>query len=533
MKNIQKLLVLLSIPLLIVGCTCLEIYTIKKVTSNIPDKYQEKVFDAIKSAKSNKNELKKVLHHYKNEPKKLEAASFLIANMKGHKYVEFGIFDSLDNQIVYDVLDYENYHQITNYLDSLETEIGELHWDKVMEEIDIETVSANYLIKHIDLAYESYNKLPWTKNLGWKTFMEFVLPYRGSSEPISDWRTYFWENFASFRDSTDEPIELATMINKKCKEMFTFKDVYYLHPTDLGLEEMLETGCGRCEDMTNFTIYAMRANGLAVTSDYTPHWPNSSNNHAWNVLILSEKEAIPFMGAEANPGDYSIGKVAKVYRKLFFEEDETLASKLNEDEKAPAWLGGKNYRDVTNQYTETTNVRIDSLNSEKRFAYLSIFNSNKWKAIHWAEIDSTGNAIFTKMGNEIIYLPMYFVESDTLKDKDDKPKWELIEANNPFLLTENGEIKNFNNQKLENREKIENKFVIKEVPKGLKIEPEKEYEFLIWEKGDWTTLIDTTAVSDSLEIDYYYPKSLYKLQHDEDDDEKVRIFTIDDEIQIW
>ncbi|MBC8527590.1 MAG: transglutaminase domain-containing protein, partial [Candidatus Cloacimonetes bacterium] len=421
MKVFQKFLIVIII-IILSSCSYLGIYTLKTVTENIPEKYRKQVIETIESSGKNKKELKKVLYHYKDNPQKLEAASFLIANMQGHKYVEVGIFDSLDNQIVYDVLDYDNYHQIIDYLDSLEVEIGELHWDKVMEEKDIETVSSDYLIRHIDLAYDAYNTLSWAKNLGWKTFMEFVLPYRGSSEPISDWRTFFWEDFASFRDSTDDPIELATIINKKCREMFTFKDVYYLHPTDLGLEEMLETGLGRCEDMTNFTIYAMRANGLAVTSDYTPYWPNSSNNHAWNVLILSEDKAIPFMGAEADPGKYSIRKeVAKVYRKLFFEEDETLASKLNEDEKAPAWLSGKNYRDVTDQYTETTDVRIDSLNSEKRFAYLSIFNSNKWKAIHWAEIDSTGNAVFTKMGDNIIYLPMYFVESDTLKDKDDKP----------------------------------------------------------------------------------------------------------------
>ncbi len=227
--------------------------------------------------------------------------------MQDHKYVEVGIFDSLDNQIVYNVLDYDNYHQIVDYLDSLEAERGELHWDKVEERKDVEYVSADYLIKQINLAYKAYQTLPWTKKLGWKTFLEFVLPYRGSSEPLSDWRTFFWKEFASFRDSTADPLELANLINKKCREMFTFKDVYYLHPTDLGLEEMLETGCGRCEDMTNFTIYALRANGLAVTSDYTPHWPNSSNNHAWNALILPGKRCDTFYGSRSRSGTLLIG----------------------------------------------------------------------------------------------------------------------------------------------------------------------------------------------------------------------------------
>lgn len=37
--------------------------------------------------------------------------------------------------------------------------------------------------------------------------------------------------------------------------------------------------------MTNLAIFAMRANGLAVTSDYTPFWADSSNNHAWNAIL--------------------------------------------------------------------------------------------------------------------------------------------------------------------------------------------------------------------------------------------------------
>ena len=78
--------------------------------------------------------------------------------------------------------------------------------------------------------------------------------------------------------------------------------------------------------MTNLTIYAMRANGLAVTSDYTPYWANSGNNHAWNAIVTPGGEVIPFMGAESNPGKYHLAnKVAKVYRKTFGKQKANLA----------------------------------------------------------------------------------------------------------------------------------------------------------------------------------------------------------------
>ncbi|MEA2104730.1 MAG: transglutaminase-like domain-containing protein [Candidatus Cloacimonadota bacterium] len=540
----KSIIIILMLAIIITGCSLVGIYPAKSIIEKTPVKYQKGISQTLEKAGKNKKELLKVLYHYQNNPQKLEAAAFLIANMQDHQFADVIIVDSLDNEIVFDVLDFENYHKIVDYLDSLETTQGELHWKVNERRKDAETISSELLIKHIDLAVTAYETLPWTHELGWKTFMEFVLPYRGSSEPLSDWRTYFWNEFSAFRDSTSDPITLANLINNKCREMFKFKDVYYLHPTDQSLEEMLETGYGRCEDMTNFTIYATRANGLAVTSDYTPHWPDGSNNHAWNAIILSEDKAIPFMGAEADPGEYSLGrKVAKVYRKLFFEEENSLGSKMGEGEKAPPWLSGKNYRDVTDQYTETTDVNIVKLESEKKWAYLAVFNSNKWKAIQWAEIDSSGNAVFTSMGKDIAYLPMYYVQidsADSTKDKsdDDKPKYELKSAGNPFILTEAGSIEKFDDLELDLRPIIKDSIIIKKIAKNIKVKPEINYEFFIWENGNWNSLqdsikVDTTAVGDSLIFDHYFQNSLYKLQDDEDNEE-VRIFTIEERKQkIW
>jgi hypothetical protein len=94
--------------------------------------------------------------------------------------------------------------------------------------------------------------------------------------------------------------------------------------------------------MTNLAIYAMRANGLAVASDYTPHWANTGNNHAWNAIITPEGEVIPFMGAEANPGEYELAnKLAKAYRKMYAQQTNNLAFQEKKEESVPGWLNGK------------------------------------------------------------------------------------------------------------------------------------------------------------------------------------------------
>ncbi|MEA3476027.1 MAG: transglutaminase-like domain-containing protein [Candidatus Cloacimonadota bacterium] len=536
-RNFTKLLPSIILLFLLTSCSYLGYYSLKKITLNIPEQYRDKVIKAIKSAKKNKGELKKVLFHYRNDPKKLEAASFLIAYMPDHCFADIILVDSLENEIKFNVLNFNNYREIHDYLDSLEAEREqEFHWKLKEKREDIKTVSANFLISHVDTAFLSYETLQWTQQLGWQNFLEYVLPYRGSSEPISDWRTYFWNEFSSLRDSTYDPLKLACLINDRCKKVFTFKDVFYLHPTDLGLEQMLEYGLGRCEDMTNFTIYAMRANGLAVTSDYTPHWPDGTNNHAWNSLILPDGKVIPFMGCEANPGKYKLHrKIAKVYRKLFFEEEGSLASQLSENEKVPGWLSGKNYRDVTDKYVETTDVTLN-LNPEKKWAYLAVFNSNKWKAIHWGKIDSTGKTIFTKMGKDIAYLPTYYEKVDSVKKKDKKDKYELKGADSPFILTNDGFIENFDNKPVEERLKNDNSFVADRIAKGdkYKIKLDSKYKLYIWAENDWQTLVDSiTAPADSIIFDYNYPNSLYKLE-DEDENPETRIFTIEQRKQkIW
>ncbi|MCK4358307.1 MAG: hypothetical protein KAW92_06130 [Candidatus Cloacimonetes bacterium] len=536
MRVFQKFLIFIIVTILY-GCSYLVICSLKTVTENIPMKYHKNIIETVKAASKNKNELKKVLYHYLDNPQKLEAASFLIANMQDHCFADIILVDSLENEIIFDVMDFNNYREINDYLDSLETERDqEFHWKLKEKREDIKTVTADFLISHIDNAFLAYETLPWTKQLGWQGFLEYVLPYRGSSEPISDWRTYFWNEFSSLRDSTDDPLKLSYFINDCCKKMFTFKDVFYLHPTDQSLEEMLKNGLGRCEDMTNFTIYAMRANGLAVTSDYTPHWPDGTNNHAWNALILPNGEVIPFMGCEANPGKYKLNrKIAKVYRRLFFEEEGSHASQLAEDEKAPPWLSGKNYRDVTDDYVETSDVVLN-LNPERKWAYLAVFNSSKWKAIHWGKIDSTGKTIFTKMGKDIAYLPTYYEKVDSVKKKDKKDKYELKGADNPFILTDEGLIEKFDNQPIDKKIKNEDSFIAERIAKGskYKIKPDCNYKLYIWAENDWHTLVDSiTTQTDSIFFDYNYKNSLYKLE-DEDESPEVRIFTIDERKQkIW
>ncbi|MCJ7459130.1 MAG: hypothetical protein MUP17_09085, partial [candidate division Zixibacteria bacterium] len=260
--------------------------------------YPPEVTAVLDSAGSNRGELEKVLSYYfsAKDSLKLQAAFFLIGNMEGHSYVTYVLQDTNKKEVSFNVLDYRDYDTLRAEFDTLEAHHGSLDFEKKEIIYDLKTITADFLIKQIDYSFKAWREKPWAKNLSFEQFCEYVLPYRGSNEPLENWREFFWEKYKGLeKKMTDpsDPVQAAKLINDDVKSWFTFDPRYYYHPTDQELSEMLKNHLGRCEDMTNVTIYAMRANGLAVTSDYTPFWANAGNNHAWNAIVTPDGKAIP------------------------------------------------------------------------------------------------------------------------------------------------------------------------------------------------------------------------------------------------
>ncbi len=396
--------------------------------------YPEKVENALNNAKENRQTLEQVIAHYAENPGdslKLKAAYFLIGNMEGHDYVRAKLVDTAGRPVDFTVLSYPDYQTMVAAWDSAEAQIGAMDFERDTVIEDLETITYDFLTENIDLAFEAWKK-PWAESLTFDEFCEYVLPYRGSNEPLESWRGYFYDKYRWVQDSVQtpaDPVEAACLINDDLKGWYRFDPLFYRHPTDLGLDEMLEYGRGRCEDMTNLAIYAMRAQGIAVMSDYTPAWPNTGNNHAWNALLDQNKQVVIFMGDGDNPGEYKLNnKKAKVYRKTFARQDSCLAMLKPSYEKVPRWLSGKNYTDVTKNYIPVFQVGVPLLFAPPdsvHYAYLCVFNSGEWKAIHWGKINDK-KTVFTDMGGDIVYLPAYYKNG------------KLIPAAHPFILTDSG-----------------------------------------------------------------------------------------------
>ncbi|MCF7912246.1 MAG: transglutaminase-like domain-containing protein [Candidatus Cloacimonetes bacterium] len=482
----------------------------------------------INQSNANISEILKVTEHYQTagEAEKLQALYFLLENMSGHLYADVCIQNEQGKQLEYDSSFYANLEEAQQALEALEQEYGEVSWHLKKAWFDQETMTAELLIENIEEAFDAWHFLPWSRNYDLYTFLNYILPYRGSSEPLESFRPYFRAQYSNLSEISD-PVLAAAEINESLKSVFGFNPKYYLHPTDQGLAEMLASGEGRCEDMTNLAIYALRANGIAVTSDYTPYWADSGNNHAWNAVLTPAGEAIPFMGCESNPGDYGLRqRIAKVYRKMFSEQASSLGSQLQVNEKAPGWLRGKSYIDVTDSYVPTANIAVvvDSLpTSPPRFLYLAVFNDGNWEAIAWSQLEN-GKAEFKNIGIDLVYLPVYYI--------DDK----LIAAGEAFLLNSNGgkeELRvteSFQNMDLRSttRMKISNLTGENDITN---LKSGKEYELYYWQKG-WQIVANDTFKAEKLHFMQVPENGLYWLR-EKDSDKEERIFIYRDQQQIW
>ena len=380
---------------------------------------------ALSEAGEARAKLEQALLHYqaRGEMRKLAAVEFLIQNMPGRGYARLGFKKADGVEVPFEALDYANLKEAEVAFAALEKEHGSLNYGKVDGVLDFQTMTAEFLIENTDLAFEAWQSKPWAKQLSFDAFCEHILPYRCSDEPLDAWRKPLMEKFAHLESELSDPLnagEASGKISGEVHKMVRFWDLYYLHPTDQGYSEMLASGTGRCEDISNMISFANRANGIAVASDYTPAWANRDNNHAWNAVL----------GPDGR-GNAPIHNVAaKVYRKTYARQKDCWADKAGPNEQIPRWLARRHYIDVTDQYFDTTDVRVELTTpapQHSTLAYLCVFNGGEWIAIQGGEVEN-GVATFERMGRGILLLPAWYDGS------------QLIPAAAPLTIEADGKL---------------------------------------------------------------------------------------------
>ena len=151
---------------------------------------------ALSQAGDNRKELEYVIKYYEGDSLKREAARFLIRNMVYH----FG---------------YEKRERVS----------------------DITTLSSDYLIRNIELAFQAWPK-PWNKSVSFENFCRYILPYRGLYEPPSGLREELMRTYLPLLDSShiDNTYDAAVRLQKILRTRVTYQTEIPIHyPTVLFL----------------------------------------------------------------------------------------------------------------------------------------------------------------------------------------------------------------------------------------------------------------------------------------------------------
>ncbi len=367
-------------------------------------------FSQTRNTEKLKKIAQKTTKHFsrKQDSLKLKAAHFLLTNLSNHKtqYCEFK--HSNGEVFEFNEFDYDNIDLAKKDLKCFKQTGGNY---KIKTIYDIESVNANFIIETVESSFKAWNNSPFGKSYTFETFCEYILPYRNTTEPVTrNWKKKYYEAYSPQINNADDPEDPISVCTSLLNEMdyFEFQKKRITPQRALSIDQIHFRKQGTCEDLASVAVLNARSIGLAVTYDFTPYNAASSNAHYWNTIIDKDGNHIPFNGNLALPYvfDANYRRLGKVLRKTFSTSTEALAEHIKPNRILEKKLREPNVIDVTEEYVETFDINYNfGKKLLDNIAYITVFNKGKWKALWWSKTDTLGNAKFTKMGSNIVYLP--------------------------------------------------------------------------------------------------------------------------------
>ena len=268
---------------------------------------------ALDFSQGNRKELEYVLNYYRNDPEKLKAAEYLIANMPHYYSYEDPRLDTLKRI-------QKSLRNNYRHADSIVASWEMVSYKNFRKVYDCRIISASFLIDNIERAFIQWKTKPWNRNLSFEAFCELLLPYRIGDEPLEYWRETYAARYAPILDSlykgTDVVEAVACIGDYLRKEPFLF--VPDLRLPHMGASFLLENRIGTCKDVCDFSIYLMRSLGIPTAVDAY----RRRAIHSWTVLRDTTGSYVPFwldnyQGSIIERGSSDGRLKGKVFRNCF------------------------------------------------------------------------------------------------------------------------------------------------------------------------------------------------------------------------
>lgn len=406
--------------------------------NNIPKNYKS----ALKRAGKNKSELLKTIQYFKKkgDKEKLNAAYFLIANMPG----KYGIYYP-DSSIFYffkkkiDSIEHNKkcIEETDNFIKSYIKDYPKLLYQTKEIKFDIDIVTSELLINNIELAFKVWKTYPWSKNLNFNEFCEWILPYRILNEPLQNWRKYILEkiNLDTIKNITDRK-EICFIVNKIIADSFYFNSNLDFLPI-LGGIDLYNLKMGECIHRYVLITMVMRSLGIPVAIDFTYQYASWPGNHSWTVLLDNNGKIRPFNGGEKIikfkpqadcPLSDAESAITTIFRRKFSIKNNPISRHIKSE--LCANITDNTIEEVTYQYDGINQGDISLILNHPVSKYVFLFSFEKGLKsvpISWAKVNKN-KAIFKNIGKGGVYYAGYIIND------------KIIADNNPFVWIKNHEI---------------------------------------------------------------------------------------------
>ncbi len=342
----------------------------------------------------------RVVEYYRSQGDtlKMQAAEYL-ARYSGYHY---GVPRLLSRKPKLSCLDFVSRPEVNpdsvflSYLDS-----QDIYMIAEDPAYDRDTITDEYLTDNIELAFDSWQQ-PWAKDVSFKDFRKYILPYRNGDEALSDWRRYFMERYAtSIMDSVSNPSslpEVAQYIMRQIRRDVAYGGSMGLFCDDLLTPEgMMQLHWMECKGCAHYTTLAMRACGVPCAMiqinwrftevpHYTVMFPAVGTNE--RAFRLTVGDTLMYMG---EPKD------TMAAWRVWEYDYELNNERLELQQRYAATLGDFDYlfspptiSDVTSQMCTTYDFSLpvpDSLR-RKEYLFLCRFHDRQWLPVREGRIDA-------------------------------------------------------------------------------------------------------------------------------------------------
>ena len=146
---------------------------------------------------------------------------------------------------------------------------------------DLQSLSAEFLLENVSLAYQALEEAPWGKRIPGELFLNDILPYASVTERRDNWRQRLHEICWPLVRDCRTPGEAGQALNQQLFRLLKVRYSMSRRAPDQGPLETMATGVATCTGLSILLVDACRSVGVPARIAGTPLWSNHSGNHTW------------------------------------------------------------------------------------------------------------------------------------------------------------------------------------------------------------------------------------------------------------